>query len=93
MITVGICKEIGFMAKMLGRHITCDLKADVWNTVRIAVSSDLMMEVHYNNILLLKEKIDGPESMFGAESCDNVSRAIACIDNKSDNYKNYIYIE
>lgn len=85
MITVGFVKEAFYIAKLLQRYITIDLKIDPWNTTRIGITKDGMLEVSYNNSKIWKEEL-GDAFFFGIESIDTISRIIACISVKDQTW-------
>jgi hypothetical protein len=90
MITVGICKEIFWIASVLKMEINLTFHLEYELDVR--VTPNAIMELKYNNELIWRELIDGDNSMFGVESVCSISRIISCIDNNTD-WIQYKYIE
>lgn len=84
-ITVGICKELGYIAKISGSYTTAILQSDPWVKLKIGVSNSLMMEIWYNDIKIWAESLDD-SNMFGIESIDSISRIISCLDNKDQTW-------
>jgi len=94
MITVGIIRELEFMAKAVD--------SDVYVVMRIA-NKNISMKIWDNSVIISyegrkiwEENIYGEANWFGIESCDSIARIISCIDkgeswqesygwNKSDN--------
>lgn len=93
--TISWVKESHFMAKYFGTSLVFEITAyiDSNEPLVIKISPNGDLEIFYKKNLLLKENIVGDESNFGIESLDMLSRAIACLDNGSDNWKDYVYIE
>ena len=83
MVTVGLIKELHF--------ISCVFKTSIFSkihTPRLKHFLDLevtggILNVWYNGVHVWLENIEGESSFFGVESCDTISRIIACIDNGS----------
>ena len=78
MITVGIIRELEFMAK------TAD--SNVYVVMRVA-NKNISMKIWDNNVIInyegqkiWEENIYGEANWFGIESCDSVARIISCID-------------
>ena len=89
MITVGLVKELYFIAHFLGTVVETTLCVSTENgpsyPVRIYVSPDTaLVDVWYKEEHIWSEHIEGATSFFGIESCDTISRIIACINNGSD---------
>jgi hypothetical protein len=89
MITVGLVKEIFFIAKVLGKpiQVTISRKRAEMAPLEIQVTPDANMVVFYRATQIWSEKVDGAESFFGVESCDTISRIIACIDNNDISWR------
>lgn len=49
--------------------------------------------VAYDEDHIWEETIEGDTSFFGIESCDSISRAMACLESGDPNWKNYTYFE
>ncbi len=85
MITVGLVKELFFIASVAKQQINCAIKPDGnYAPIELKVYPAGVLEVDYCGQLIWKETIDGPTSMFGIESCDSISRIIVCIDYGTD---------
>lgn len=87
MLTIGLARELGFLSKILNRKLVAKihlegLKKD--ETLDISFSPDGMMDVFYKGNYIWHECVEGDTSFFGVESCDTISRIIACIDNGTD---------
>ncbi len=78
MITVGVIRELEFMAKAVN--------SDMYVVIQIA-NKKLSMKIWDNQVIInyegqkiWEENIYGEGNWFGIESCDSVSRIIHCID-------------
>ena len=94
MITVGLIKEVHFIACIFGRPVLLDFRlgADT-QSLNIEVNEDNLF-IRYAGQEIWKERLSGADSGFGIESCDNISRIIACLDAGDDSWKTkYKYIE
>ena len=87
-ITVGIIKELYFISKVLNLPVEVTFKSPVKHPLYVRVYNNIL-DVEYNSISIWKETIESDISFFGVESCDTISRIIACIDSGSpwDKYK------
>jgi len=93
MITVGLVKELLFIAQVFRRSFNIDLKIQgAPKPLQIFVSPDAQLKVWYNNEQIWEETIEGDTSFFGVESCDTISRIVFCIDNGSP-WKQYAWKE
>ena len=79
MITVSIVYELQFVAKHFCSTLTACLQLKDRSPVTLSVTSD-ELEVRYQQELIWKEKIVGPESNFGVESVDTIARIMNAID-------------
>ena len=79
MITVSLVYELQFVAKHFDSPLTASLQFRGCSPVTLLVTSD-ELEVRYQQELIWKEKIVGPESNFGVESVDTIARIINAID-------------
>lgn len=100
MITVGLVKELYFISKVL-KETYClsvfpqDSNGSLLNNLKLVlnITPEGELTVWYKGIIIWKEKVDGDDSFFGVESCDTISRIIACINNKDFSWKEkYPYI-
>jgi len=90
MITIGLAKELYFIAKVTNQPATALLN----NGLYISVQPNSTMDVEYKGIHIWRERIEGDTSFFGIESCDNIFKIINAIDSKDDTWKQkYSYNE
>jgi len=94
MVTVSLIKELYFIASILGRPILLQLQVGAGTKpITLEVNEDFLF-AWYNGEDIWKEKLSGPDSSFGIESCDNISRIISCIDAQDTSWRNkYKYIQ
>ena len=94
MITVGICKEIFFLARVFNHQCTVTISGPSKHLYNIRVYPNGVMDVWYRANHIWNESV-GDESYFGVESCDSISRIVACIDHDEygDSWKKYYYNE
>jgi len=86
MITVGLIAELSFISKHLQSPIRCTLKPiSSEKYLDIRVELDKNFTLWYDDKLIWSEDIN---DFFGGESCDTISRIVACIDNKDNSWKN-----
>lgn len=83
MITVGLVKELFFIAHVFNRSLssTLHLEDPASQLLMIKITPAGDMDVFYGSNHIWYEKVEGDTSFFGIESCDTISRIIACIDN------------
>jgi hypothetical protein len=97
MITVGLIKELYFIAAMLKRDFYFELtpaedwKKDVHVPLTLRLTPKGVLDVWYRNVHIWNETVEGDNSFFGVESCDNISRIVSCIDNKDFSWKDKYY--
>lgn len=85
MITVGLVKELYFIAHVTQTPVLCDIKlGGGFSPVSLTISHDGLLEAAYKGQTIWREHVEGDGSYFGIESCDTISRILACIDNGSD---------
>lgn len=97
MITVGLIKELYFIAKVLNQDLSVGLNLHPQNLdeikmVVVRINPSGLMKVHYNLEHIWTEQVEGDASFFGVESCDSISRIIACMNNGTD-WKHLAYHE
>ena len=92
MITLGICKEIFYLAKVLNYTYNVEIIGPHLYPIVIIMNSEGIMDIWYNKNHIWTEKVDGEDSFLGVESMDSISRCIKCIDNNSE-WKNYTYFQ
>jgi hypothetical protein len=81
MITVGLIKELYFVSEVLKTQVESSIRSTL-NPVPILIKiHNNVLEVEYFGFPIWKESIDGDTAFFGVESCDSISRIIACINN------------
>ena len=85
------------MAKMLNdtfRFRINRLHAPEPFDIEIQITPDGWLTVWSGTETIWRERVDGPTSNFGVESCDAISRILTCIRNKDDSWRTrYRYIE
>lgn len=82
MITVGLVKELHFLAHVFHDTYTVDLKREQSpHVLKIKINAAGDLDVFYGENHIWYEKVEGDSSFFGIESCDTISRIMACIDN------------
>ena len=82
MLTVGLVKELYFLAHVLNDTLTVDFKFGRFpHLLKIKINTAGDMDVFYGEQHIWYEKVEGDTSFFGIESCDTISRIIACINN------------
>lgn len=88
MITVGLVKELYYVAHFLRTTVEATLCIATENgpsyPILVYVSADGNLNIWYQEQHIWSEGVEGPTSFFGVESCDTISRIIACINNGSD---------
>jgi len=78
MITVGVVRELEFMAKAV--------ESDMYVVIEVA-GKNISMKIWDNNVIInyqgqqiWEENIYGEGNWFGIESCDSIFKIINCID-------------
>ena len=85
MITVGLVKELYFIASHSNQTIGCDISyLGGYSKIHVTVCPSAELIVAYKGQEIWREEISSDSSMFGIESCDTISRIIVCIDNGTD---------
>lgn len=98
MITVGLVKELYYIAAIL-RQEYCIQINPVWDGLKVSkflevkITPDGWLNVWYQTEHIWREQVEGETSFFGIESCDAISRIVACIDNNNPNWVEYRHIE
>jgi hypothetical protein len=95
MVTVGLVKELYFITVVFKRPIDCFLgHPDSGDAIHLRIQ-DGVLEVRYHGMLIWHEGIeDEATSFFGIESCDAISRIIACLNNDDEEgAKRLIYLD
>ncbi len=99
MITVGLVKEIFYIARVLNKTFYYEVTENThhnWilrpmETLTVKVTPAGELEVWYRNHHIWGETVEGATSFFGVESCDSISRIIACINNDDYSWKERYY--
>ena len=84
MITVGLVKELHFIAARFDTQLTCILSNLSFKSSFLLTINANHLTVHYNNQIIWEEDIVGAATFFGIESCDTIARIATCIDNGTD---------
>lgn len=93
MITVGLVKEVFFLAHVFNREVNTTLRVGLEaHPITIQVSPEGIFKIFYKTFHIWTERVEGEGSFFGVESCDTISRIIACIDNGT-NWGDMVYHE
>lgn len=79
MITVGLVKELAWISSALKSDVSVTLFAGGGEPLYISVIREIL-EVQWRTHVIWKEKISGDTSFFGVESCDAISRIVACLE-------------
>lgn len=96
MLTVGLAKEIFYISHVLKKEINVQIQlSDSSKYLWVNMKPDGDMTIFYGHRHIWKEQVEGDSSFFGIESCDSISRIIACIDNDTsgtdESWKNYSF--
>jgi hypothetical protein len=94
MITVGLIRELHFIACMTGRVVLIDFQLGTdGNKLQLEVNENTLFVYYFNN-KIWEETLSGADSGFGIESCDNISRIVSCIDTGDASWEEkYKYIQ
>jgi hypothetical protein len=95
MVTVGLVKELFFISRVLNDTFYLKLfKGELQdNELCLKMEPNAALTVYYQGYEIWREIVEGDTSFFGVESCDSISRIIACIDNGDmDNARRLIKI-
>ena len=85
MITVGLIKEAFFIAHVLKQEVILHLRlGKESHPICITLSPDGLLKVFYKELHIWTENVESDTSFFGIESCDTISRILACIDNNTE---------
>lgn len=84
MITIGLAKELYFMAHILKQNVEALVVIGAGNAIKLNLTVDGMLDVFFRKedtwYHIWHEKVEGDDSFFGIESCDAISRITACIE-------------
>jgi len=86
MLTVGLIKELYFIAHVLQDVYYLKLFKGEGGDRELLVKMTPIgeLDVWYQEHHIWREKVEGDTSFFGVESCDTISRIVACIDKGSE---------
>ena len=89
MITLGLVRELYFISHVLKTDISFEISSSSLQRILTLKIRDKTLNVWYGGVHIWREVIEGESSFFGIESCDTISRIIACINNNSpwDQYR------
>lgn len=98
MITIGLVKELFFIAAFTKREVNVEfeLANDGFGhaPLKVIVKPNGEMDTWYCGNHIWNETVEGEDSFFGVESCDSISRIVSCIDNGDPFWKeNYYFNE
>ena len=95
MITIGLIKELYFIAKVTRQVFFTEILVEGANpllhTLRMRINPEGELDVWYRSVHIWNEIVEGDESFFGVESCDSISRIVACIDNNDASWRDKYY--
>lgn len=91
MITLGLIKELFFISLYIKKIVSVTF--NIKYNLDVKVTPDGFLTIYYNGNYIWRELIEGPTSMFGVESCDAISRIIACIDSNDSSWPKYRFIQ
>jgi len=80
MITVSLITELLFISKVLKTPVSITLKTGVIKTGVVLTIKERVLDIWYLGYHIWNENLDDTVSMFGPESCQNISRIITMID-------------
>ena len=81
MITVGVIKELYFIAAVLKTEVKASISSS-FNIPPIEIKiHNNQLDIWYCSQHIWQESIEGETAFFGIESCDAISRIISCINN------------
>lgn len=80
MITVGLVKELFYIASALKTDVQASLSTNFNTPLNIKIHKNVL-QVWYQDWHIWTETVEGDTSFFGVESCDSISRIIACMNN------------
>jgi hypothetical protein len=92
MLTCGLVKELYFIVKTLNQPFTMEffpskaLEGEKIAPLRIEVKPSGTLDIWYRAIHIWNEGLH-EDDFFGVESCDTISRIIACINNKDGSWR------
>jgi len=89
MLTVSFVNELQFVAKHFNAPLSVDLKLGKGEPVKLVLVNDVLT-VEYLGELIWKEKVAGPDSNFGVESCEVIFKLITMTDAGDTSWKDKI---
>jgi hypothetical protein len=101
MLTTGFIFETHFIAKSFNTSISGELGFDDESYfLKFKITPDGWLDVWYCQSAVFDKKTQHiwrenflDDSAMLLESMDSLSRAVTCLNNGSDNWKNYVYIQ
>ena len=87
MITIGLAKELFFIAKVTNQPVSAMLNG----RLKITIQPSSVMYVEYDGVHIWNERVEGSDSFFGIESCDNIFKIISAIDSKDESWRDKFY--
>jgi hypothetical protein len=97
MITIGLAKELYFIAKVTTRPHTFQIYpsplqySPTSEIITIKMTPSGVMDVFYRDKHIWKETVEGDTSFFGIESCDSINKIINCMNLNDDSWKDKYY--
>ena len=92
MLTLGICREILYIAKIFKKSFFFTLAGKDNDAIQVNVTPTEMIDVWYKNQHIWNESMS-EDGFFGIESLDTISRIIYCIDRNEPWQDKYYYNE
>jgi hypothetical protein len=93
MITIGLINELRFISKELRTPISATIKCEQIKTHINIEIKEQVLDLWYMGYHIWREALDDASSMFGIESCDNISKILILIDKGDDNWRELRYLE
>ena len=97
MITTGFVTEGFYLSRVLNKTLYFEIiPSDEYGNdnllpLCVKITPNGVLTINYRGSLIWNETIIGPAAFFGVESVDNISRIMACIDNKDNSWKQKYY--
>ncbi len=93
MITVGLVKELKFIATVINAPVVIHFNArSATATIGLKITKD-RLKISYLNDIIWDESLEEATSMFGIESCDNIMKIIKKIDSNDGGWRELAYFE
>jgi hypothetical protein len=91
MITVGLVNELAFLASTFKREVKVEITLGAESITTLTIDPKGLLNAHYKGYHIWQETVYGDASFFGVESCDSISRIMACIDNNDNTWREKYY--